>query len=152
MIYFKKYEGLVPNTKRTLEKKVNIGTLLRGITDSELFNQCLELSEYQKLNFWDLGKTASEHISLDDTIYIMTLKDIYIGKILHHIHDNSGKLGDLLQWTKIHNALWINVISFKRVSHLFNSASRESTLKSVLAQAQNLGHDFYRLDERIKFS
>lgn len=152
MIYLKKYESSVPNTKRTLEKKVDIAPLLSKIQAPKLWIKCSILGDYQKLNFWDLGKTASEDISIDDTIYITTLKDIYIGKILHHIHDNSGKLGDLLQWTKIHNALWINVISFKRVSHLFNSASRESTLKSVLAQAQNLGHDFYRLDERIKFS
>ena len=152
MIYLKKYESSVPNTKRTLERKVEIAPLLNKIQEPKLWLKCSALEDYQKLNFWDLGKTASEHISLDDTIYIMTLKDIYIGNILHHIHDNSGKLGDLLEWSKIHNALWINVISFKRVSHLFNSAGRESTLEAVLTKAQNLGHDFYRLDEKIQFN
>lgn len=151
MIFIKRYEGSVPNTKRTLEKKINIASLLGGINDPELLIKIQDLSEHQKVNFWDLGKTASEHINIGDTIYISTLKDIYIGKIINHIHDNSGKLGDLLGWTRIHDAPWINVISFSIVSHLLSSATREASIRSGLIPAQNLGYDFYRLDEKIKF-
>jgi hypothetical protein len=151
MIYLKKYESSVPNTKRTLERKVEIAPLLNKIQEPKLWLKCSVLEDSQKLNFWDLGKTASEHISLDDTIYIMTLNDIYIGKIFHHIHDNSGKLGDLFGWSKIHNALWINVISFKRVSILPLSPGRETAIRKTLAVAKNLKFDFFQLKERIRF-
>lgn len=152
MIYLKKYESSVPNTKRTLERKVEIAPLLDTIQEPKLWLKCSVLEDYQKLNFWDLGKTGSEHISIDDTIYIMTLKDIYIGKILHHIHDNSGKLGDLLGWTKIHNALWINIISFKRVSILPLSPGRETDIRKILTDAKKLKFDFFQLKEKIRFS
>ena len=152
MIYLKKYETSVPNARRTLGKKIEIASLLSKIQDPGLWLKCSTFENYQKLNFWDLGITASDHINISDTIYIQTLKKIYIGKVLTHIRDSSGVLGDLLDWARNHNAPWINVISFKRVSQLPISPEREAAVKKALLSAQDLGHHFYRLNKKISFS
>ncbi|HOC39363.1 MAG TPA: type I restriction enzyme HsdR N-terminal domain-containing protein [Thermodesulfobacteriota bacterium] len=137
MILVKHYSTAVPNARKTLQSKVSISHLMQRVKDPKIREQLARYNVYGKLNFWDVGKTASEYISQGNLLAIICGVDVYAGEILAIINDRSGNLGDCLDWARQYGNPWTNVL-------LLNNLQQSQKCSDV-----NLTRDFPLLCQKL---
>ena len=113
--YLKTYKGRVANAKISLDQPIIIQTLLGNIKNHFSTKHSEPLAAFDSLYFWDLGKNASKHVKIGDTLYIKTQDDIYWGSIEVHIHDHEGGIGDAIGWARQFKSPWQNPIGLKGI-------------------------------------
>ena len=113
-ILLKKYATKSSNTAISLDKKINIKSLISKVdrvVDEESKKKLLSL-EISDLNFWDFGVNATEHLTQGHIVAILCDEYLYFGRILRIISDKNGCIGDAIGWAKMFKQPWRNVVLF----------------------------------------
>ncbi len=116
MIYVKYYASSVgSNTKKTLKNKISLSKVLKSVSTNDIPQISNLATLYDELNFWDLGKAASNKISKEDILIIICKDDIFCSEIVDIIYDKKGVLGDYFGWSRQFKNPWQNVIALKNL-------------------------------------
>lgn len=155
-ILLKKYATKSSNTAISLDKKINIKSLISKVdrvVDEESKKKLLSL-EISDLNFWDFGVNATEHLTQGHIVAILCDEYLYFGRILRIISDKNGCIGDAIGWAKMFKQPWRNVVLFgdlqvfrkipPEAMKAINEVLQSSTTKELTA-------NFYKITETEKF-
>ena len=97
--------------KKTFDTDHNVKYLIAKIRNDLLRQKLLPYEKYDWVNFWDFGVKASEHLQVNDTVYIVCgrFEYVYKAQLVGVIKDPSGHIGDILEWTPSYDQLFRNV-------------------------------------------
>ena len=118
MEFVKIYKTQVPNSARTLDRKVKIAPLLDKAKSSAVRSSLSSLLKHEQLNFWDFGVRATPQISIGSPVKIVCGTTCYSGVVIYKLNDSTGELGDLLGWARQFKAPWKNVCALDIQSSL----------------------------------
>lgn len=107
-----------------------------SLRNEHLKSQIEGYLQHRELNFWDFGKIASKSIKPSDKVYILCKNNLYTGFVIDIIEDESGKLGDALQWKKQYEKPWVNVVLIGKLS-VYKNLSNELVNKILYFKDTN---------------
>ncbi len=113
MEFVKVYSTSVPNAARTLDRKVNLQSLLSHAKAESIKEHLSQLAKHGELNFWDFGVKATPQIPIGSRVKIICGRTCYVGTVIRKISDDSGELGDLLGWARQYKKPWRNVCAIQ---------------------------------------
>jgi hypothetical protein len=144
MVFIKYYTGSVTNAKKTLQRKVNINTLITRINDQHLVSRLETYRSYGDLNFWDVGQRCTQHLKKGETLVIICKEDVYAAEIIDILHDAGGFIGDQLGWARQFKKPWTNVLLLNHLQMILKC--RDSNLtKDFKKYCERLSNEFYQV-------
>lgn len=149
--YLKKYRSRVGNARKSLEQPVIIQTLLGNIKNYSSKGKAEPLKSFNSLHFWDLGKKASKEIKVGDIIYIVMQDDVYWGRIVVHIYDRDGGIGDAIGWSRQFESPWVNPIGIQGIKKIELTPNINNILEKSIRSDNEITKSFYRLMHEIDF-
>lgn len=95
--------------------------------------------------FWDLGKAITNKIISkisDNPILIINCQDdVYVGRIIGLIREESGTFGDVLGWSRLYRKPWKNVLLLSNVQYKLKWGN--SPINDLLKNSKSLYSNFY---------
>ena len=144
--YLKIYKSAVGNVRKSLERSVNVDSLLGEIKGEASLQEAQKLAKHTALYFWDLGKRATEHIAVGDNILIATDKRLYRGRIVELLNDPEGGIGDAIGWARQFKKPWDNPIAFEKIEVLDLDRKLREWLEDVIVRGCKITRSFYQID------
>lgn len=147
MEFVKIYKTHVPNSARTLDRKVRIASLLVNAGSEVIRSSLASLLQHEQLNFWDFGVRATPQISVGSPVKIICGTTCYSGVVIQKINDPAGELGDLLGWARQFKAPWKNVCALDIRS---SSPIDDQAISQLLSNFAKTAPSFYTRTKPIR--
>ena len=151
-MYLIKYKYQISNANKTLKNPIDLKHLIKKIDILDVKNQLISYERYQSLFFWDLGASVTdkvkEHISDNPILVIICQDDVYVGKIVGLIHDSTGRLGDVIGWSRFYKKPWMNILLINNVKYILKW--HDSPIYDYLQKGRILATNFYEFTGSIE--